>query len=140
MPNITIKHFFENLPGKWQLTREISSNMQAQGIAIFEPVNNNLIHYKETGIFDKTYSFSREYFYVLHEEKKLIKIFFNKELNNLFVKISDITDKNSFYSHLCDNDVYKYQIQYLNDKKFIAKCLVRGPKKNYTITTNFQKS
>ena len=65
----TTKEIFNNLLGSWQLKRKIKAYGTAKGIAIFTPLKDNCLHYREdlevtpTDI-NSSHKAHREYLYI----------------------------------------------------------------------------
>jgi len=146
---------FYNLPGQWAIYRTINNKLDnilsgtVNGNAIFLPIKDDEIYYKEEGIFITTnnhrFNISKEYIYLYNHRKQTIEKYFakNQVRTDLFYKIP-INDFNTCSaSHQCNNDLYiaKYYFIYGTKlDKFVLTYQVNGPLKNYLSTTQYLKS
>lgn len=141
--------------GSWKFEREIIFSdsrqhyAQAKGEAAFTPsLDINELNYKEEGKVTlahdtKATSFFRSYRYVFNVDG--LDIFFQDELTQNFNLYQSYMYEKQSHSliakdkHLCNKDVYEGNFL-LNDlKHFIHTTLIKGPHKDYFITTHFNK-
>lgn len=139
--------------GKWTFEREIIISdtpkvyATASGTAIFEPIANAL-EYEETGkVFmleaQQRSSFFRNYRYVFTEEG--LDVYFHDNLtqnfnlyqNYIYHPAADTLVAKEI--HVCNKDLYEGGFQLLNDRYYIHTSIIKGPHKDFFITTNYQK-
>jgi hypothetical protein len=151
---------FENLEtyfkGIWQFEREIifsDSGRQyakATGEATFgqSKVIESELNYREDGKVivekaEKATSFFRSYRYVFYTGH--LDIFFQDELTQNFnLYQSYIYEKKSQSliakdKHLCNKDIYEGRFLLNDTNHFIHTTLIKGPHKDYFITTHFNR-
>lgn len=155
-----LEKLFKALRGQWSFSRKFK-NMSSQkslgtakGMAIFSPIENNVLAYEEKGEFTaqsgSTLSMEREYLYSYDPEKDTIEKHFSqdKKPNGLFYSLAFSSDrllKTATGDHLCKKDRYKasYSFQFEgtedNLKKFTLTYQVKGPEKDYESETVFEK-
>jgi hypothetical protein len=143
--------------GAWQFEREIifsDSGMQyarAKGEATFEKsaIIESELTYRENGKIvmrdaGKETTFFRSYRYVFHTG--YLDIFFHDELTQNFSLYQSYTFEKQSHSliakdkHLCNKDVYEGKFLLNNAHHFIHTTLIKGPHKDYLITTHFNRT
>ena len=91
----------------------------------------------ETGQFvydGKIYSASRKT--ILSIENSILKVFFNK--NNILFEIPDLESKQMIF-HRCVSDIYDGKYTPVNEKTFLIKFHVNGPRKAYFWKSIFKR-
>lgn len=140
------KDVFHKLMGTWEVKRQVygSSKGIFEGQARFFLINSLVLHYREEGLMytkDQTFSAYREYFYVLEEEA--IAIYFDREKKNLFHRVSFSTDRTEEVTgsgmHFCKDDLYLSSYRFALPNQFAITHKVKGPKKEYAISTSYRK-
>lgn len=139
---------FRHLEGTWGFKREISGEGKAEGKAFFRKSSTPLeFHYREDGFFINTkgekFKTFREYIY--RYENGTISVYFtdppDKLLHTLiFFNSSSIPPFMAHAKHLCECDTYDATYQFDSHCTFTLTYAVKGPKKNYTIETYFEKN
>lgn len=142
--------------GDWEFEREIilsATNQhyaKAKGEAAFEmPVlNETTLQYKESGkmtIGNATQqtSFFRTYKYVVTNDG--LDIYFQDELTqnfNIYQRYIYQSESHSLIArdkHLCNKDIYEGRFLLNDASHFVHTTLIKGPHKDYFITTHFSK-
>lgn len=138
------KEIFRNLIGSWQLKRKIENYGTASGMAIFEPLKENHLHYREdlevtpTKETHASYKAHREYSYIYDELENNISQHFID--GNLFCKFNFLPKSNiARGKHICSMDHYKAIYNFIEKNRFIITYQVTGPHKKYTIETEYRK-
>jgi len=143
--------------GSWQFEREIlfSGTGQpyaaAKGEAVFtaDPDNVQALHYKEQGKVTlandtRATSFYRSYLYVFNAGG--LDVFFQDELTQNFSLYQRYTYESlnrrliATDKHLCNKDVYEGNYVLKAAAHFLHTTLIKGPHKDYFITTHFEKT
>lgn len=141
-----IAHIFHGFEGSWKFHRVISTQGNAEGIAQFTPrkADKDCLDYREDGTFyannGKTYKIFREYLYRL--EKDTISVYFAEKPPRLMHTLEFIfpTLKSAKALHQCDCDLYEGFYEFDFPEAFNLSYSVKGPKKNYTISTRFERA
>ena len=135
-----MRSVFKNLEGTWSFVRTFPQGM-AQGIAHFTANAPNEHHYKEEGtlvINGSEHKMYREYIYLL--EGDTICTYFKETPPRLFQCLKREKDsKFASGEHACKQDKYVGEYEFKSKQEFIQKQIVRGPKKDYTITTHYKR-
>ncbi len=139
---------FQSLIGGWSIQRTIRSSEGTllgtfTGKALYKEISPHLLHYREEGLLHseqcKSCAF-REYYFLYDED---IKIYFDLKLTRLFHKMEcEISDTYPFYAsgvHHCGEDVYNMSYVFISQKEYTTTVSVKGPRKNYLITSVFLK-
>lgn len=142
-------HVFNSLEGNWKLYRTLSNNGMMSGTAAFIRCDLNELFYRETGLFvpntnAHTFKVYREYFYCYM--KNQIHVFHaeNNKPTNLLHTLEFITNSKATFPlqaqahHVCSQDSYQALYSFFATQ-FQLQYKVKGPKKNYTITTIFDR-
>jgi len=147
----TIQQIFQTLAGTWTLHRTISGAGHVDGIACFKAVAMNGLHYQEAGVFTalakgNKYQIEREYFYGYDTANNKISVHFAQAeqatdlLHDLhFIPASLETIPLATALHHCRYDKYEAQYSFFNDDQFKLIYSVKGPAKNYTVETLFNR-
>ncbi|KAA5536343.1 hypothetical protein F0919_01360 [Taibaiella lutea] len=142
--------------GIWQFEREIifsDSSRQyakANGEATFEQLTivGNELNYRENGkVFlenaGRGTSFFRAYKYVVTDDG--LDIYFQDELTQNFNIYQSYIYQSGSHSliardkHLCNKDIYEGRFLLNDASHFVHTTLIKGPHKDYFITTHFNK-
>lgn len=135
-----MKKIFDSLEGHWQWRRTISEQGTAQGKASFTRLSPTQLAYREDGLLSTQstdFKMFRTYTYQLEEEN--ISVFFAGHTNSLFHRLQFTSPITASASHLCLCDHYEATYTFLNPTTFRLTYQVKGPKKDYTIDTTFEK-
>jgi hypothetical protein len=139
-----IASIFQSLEGSWRFHRVISNAGRIEGRAVFTR-SKDILRYREDGLFfrkDKeTLKVFREYDYLYNREKDQICVYFTEEPKRLFHTLEfyhnlPITAK---ATHLCQCDTYEALYEFTSSDEFTLAYCVKGPKKDYSITTIFNR-
>jgi hypothetical protein len=142
---------FTHLTGVWELRRRLGTQGHMRGIARFQPWRKGILHYQEQGsaTFGNSRPFPayRAYAYVYNQGT--IAVYFwdqaRQQPAELLHTLQFCFTNNSSQTlmaagtHGCAEDVYKARYIFVNHDYFQLTYQVHGPKKNYTIQTNFNK-
>ncbi len=146
---------FGLMAGRWNLYRTITSPkfqpMTGAGKAIFENYQKDsspsLLYKEELTLHLPSESIhaSKEYIFRLIDNE--ISVFFNENPERFFytLKFDDQTTKDERLfqqaggEHLCGNDNYRASYSFFNDNSFELTYQVSGPKKDYTMTTKYNR-
>lgn len=141
-----IARVFHSLEGPWKFQR-FSDLGNVQGIAKFQKIERNDLHYREDGIFfdtqGKSYRVYREFLYRFGQEE--ISVFFAEKpirlLHTLeFVNPLSTTDPvNAKARHLCNCDTYDAEYEFRLPQEFSLTYTVKGPNKDYFMSTFFKR-
>lgn len=140
------KEKFLSLQGKWALKRSTNGFGDMQGIAVFSPFIDQrpALLYREEGVFltsqEGLFDFYREYIYFLADQK--IDVYFSSKSikQALFLSLTSSSSNCSVTgAHTCKDDLYLATYQFLGDNTFTLHYDVKGPKKDFTIKTLFQR-
>lgn len=155
-----IQKIFNGLLGKWRMCRTLISRHPmtlpsgtVEGAAIFTPLNKNELHYRESGQFitdsDKRFAIQSDYTYVFHEQTaKLAKYSAQNQEKMDFLYNLEIanTSANEYLiargQLLCGSDNYAATYEFdgvVDFNKFSLTYVVKGPKKDYTSVTLFER-
>lgn len=136
--------FFE---GNWTFSREIISNNlpygKAEGEASFTTKEENFLNYHEIGKTyilenEKSIPFQKRFLYECHHDT--LTVYFadgvdsSKVYQHYVLKEKEIK---SIQEHSCGNDLYESYYTILSENEFSLKTIIRGPKKDFEITSDF---
>lgn len=143
------KTFFEILKGTWIFKRKISANGVVNGVAEFKQIKPEVLNYSENGVWQvsgQTINIYQKYQYHYDSQTDVISVYFAEEKPRFFYEINILppdeknsTDISATAEHQCQQDHYKAQYSILNKNQFSLFYYVSGPKKNYTIQTEFER-
>lgn len=122
------------LLGKWQFDRHVVDRKSGISHTAQGQLQVTQSTWQESGIMDTTTHFTLSY--GLQFQENGITVTFPD--GQLFYTLDTITE-NAPIEHLCGDDVYRGQWIYTNANSFTLIWHVIGPKKNYTMTTHYQK-
>lgn len=147
----TILQLFESLRGTWQLQRHLGTQGHMQGVAYFRPYGEGILHYQEEGKATlgpgNTFAAHREYAYV-YDQGTIAVCFWDKKqqqparlLHPLQFYIPQATDPPLMATgtHKCADDRYQAHYRFVNPKQFRLTYQVKGPRKDYVLTSYFSK-
>ena len=137
-----IAQIFNSLEGRWHFHRTISNFGTVEGEATFKrsATEKNLLHYREDGEWISKNGLNkvhREYLYQYQNEK--ISAYFAEQKDRLLHTLEFQKNGLATAKHLCACDLYAATYQFHNPDEFELTYRVEGPKKNYTMTTLFQR-
>jgi hypothetical protein len=145
---MSIKNIFYSLKGNWQLNRTISHHGTMTGVANLTLVNTSELFYREEGLFAsgitrQVFKVYREYLYQYKQNQIDVFHVENHQPTLLLHTLHFIDDAQkdvlkAVAHHECGRDVYQaVYLFYVN--QFQLTYLVKGPYKDYTITTMFDR-
>lgn len=134
---------FHALIGRWTFSREIPNHGTMQGTASWTPMPEakNALFYQEKGSAtwnnaSTPHDFFRNSIYKL--EGNQIVIYFNEMPERVYHVLSLEKMKGTCQSsHTCKLDIYEgtYDFRTIRQGMWKSKCRVKGPKKDYEMTT-----
>ena len=143
---------FGLMKGCWKVSRKIQEPQKnwvtGEGKARFEAISNDpkvLLYKEELQILTNSEKFdvSKEYVFRYLENK--ISVFFKEKPERFFYSLEFQQPSNEVKvitaqaEHLCIKDLYKAQYKFFDDNKFELIYQVKGPKKNYLMTTIYDR-
>lgn len=152
---LNFQDVFNNFQGHWAFDRVVlntheNTEEKASGEAVFTAAgipDQDRLKYIENGFLQlsshqKKIKFSRRYLYQRIENA--IEVYFDDGIDKglLFQKLT--LDSNSALfkgsEHLCRLDKYNSTYLFLSENEFQTTYTVVGPKKNYTIVTDYRRA
>jgi hypothetical protein len=133
------------MAGRWSLQRAVegkhSSQGSMQGVATFRRLENGLMAYREQGRLrlpgGETFDAFRDYFY--DRLSAGFAVFFAETPPRLFHEIRLRAEATGALvgaaEHLCGQDHYATRYTFRPDGGFVVHHDVRGPRKDYAMTT-----
>lgn len=110
------------------------------------PNEENVLFYKETGVMtlepsNLSYDFFKEYLYVYSTLSSEITIYFNETPKRIYHTLKLCSEAQYEADHHCHKDSYHgyYDFRDIAQGCFKTICQVKGPKKDYTIVSQFHK-
>lgn len=129
------------LAGAWNLSRRVSGQAEMSGTAVFTPDETGL-HYHESGqitlLDGQKLAFSRRYLYRF--EGGSMDVFFDEAEPRLFQSVELTASDGQITGqgfHNCPPDVYVSNYRFLLPTWFSIVHRVDGPRKSYSIETDF---
>lgn len=140
-----VASIFRSLEGKWTFARTISGQGTVKGIATFQkkPYLNDALFYREEGVFTsnegKVLQAYRDYVYRYDAKEDSISVYFAEEPERFFQRLEFSKNWTSAKAlHCCGQDTYDATYEFHLPEKFFLTYFVKGPKKDYTIETEFK--
>lgn len=136
---------FSKLPGLWTFCRTIPHFGTMQGKTVFSliPTEKNLLHYREEGISTTettgaTEKFFKEYLYGISQQE--MTIYFHETPKRIY-HVLKLETYRCEADHQCNHDSYHgvYDFEGIDLGHFTITYIVKGPKKDHTIVTQFTK-
>ena len=134
------------LIGRWSLERTIDGQASMRGTAGFEPTADDWIEYREEGELRLANGqrFDAERRYRYSELAGGFAVFFAETPARLFHEVTLERRPGSVLaghaSHLCARDHYRSEYLFAPDDSFSVRHEVRGPRKEYTISTVYRRT
>lgn len=139
---IDARQIFKTLRGTWRLSRQIPEHGTMTGTATFSPLlDDPSLFYREEGIahlMGTSHHFFKEYIY--RYENSCITIYFHENPKRTYHSLR--FDHGVYKAeHQCNLDHYhsRYDFRDIEKGKWSIECQVKGPKKDYTIHTQFER-
>jgi len=139
----------DRLAGRWSLQRIVDGQDTNQGsmhgIATFRRLESGLMAYREEGRLQlrggEAFDAFRDYLY--DGIPNGFAVFFAETPPRLFHEIKLRSAENGALigeaGHLCGNDHYETRYAFQRDGSFVIRHDVRGPCKDYTMTTHYAR-
>jgi hypothetical protein len=139
-----IKKIFDSLEGAWQLDRVISNYGVADGLAMFNRSSVNYLAYREDVKLKQNesslvYDAFREYTYFYDESQDKIQQSFKDGSLFCELKFTDNNNSTAAGEHQCSLDLYSAHYNFYDENNFTLSYKVKGPEKDYLITTRYVK-
>ena len=140
--------FFTLLPGRWNITRRFEGEVEGleghfAGHAEFAVDPNGLSYHEELKVVPRSTSY-QDYLYKFQDGQIIIHKVLDGFIADIFMTLRFQEGDNNFLvaedSHNCNQDVYKGRFTICNSDEFEISYLVRGPKKSYSITTQYTRA
>lgn len=131
-------NYFALFEGTWVFNRSISGSGTSAGKATYIKEGSDTLLYREDGLFTNLdgVSFQNFRMYCYRLENGLISVYFTD--GKPFHTLQFDGDKATGH-HLCACDHYDAEYLFEAPDRFRLSYKVKGPKKDYTIETLFQK-
>ena len=139
----SIMSIFKALEGKWNFHRTISNYGIIEGAATFKKsaIEPHLLHYREEGVLKREdgehFQVYRDYLYRYKNDR--ISVFFAEKTERLFHVLEFRDATTAVARHICSSDVYDATYKFRLEDEFELSYRVKGPKKDYSITTLFTR-
>jgi len=141
-----INMVFARLQGRWAFIRTIKIIdfneliNKAGGHASFIPLDDAALAYQETGSDAAGNEFYRHYTYRFSDRQMDVFYADGPQSGALYQSYSLTGQKlQPLADHFCGPDCYHGIYEWLDDTNFILRTLVTGPKKNFSIETQFMR-
>lgn len=137
------KDVFQSLRGSWDIKRRITPGGVFTGVGVFEAINDDQYIYTETGdmFLDNGTQINayRAYTYLFENGK--ISVYFQDgaDKGSLFHTLDINENGQAIASHQCLEDHYASKYHFEMPEKFTVEHKVKGPKKDYILTTKLAK-
>jgi hypothetical protein len=133
------------LTGRWVLERSIDGQGSMRGEASFEPTSGDWVHYGEEGELrlenGQRFVATRRYRYRGLPDG--FAVFFCAAPGRLFHQVSLMRGSDGGLRgearHLCAHDLYLTDYLFTPDGQFRVRHKVRGPRKDFTISTGYRR-
>ena len=148
---IEVVKIFEQLEGGWEFTRQLGMQGTMEGVARFQPKESGVLHYQEQGTITfangKVCFAHRAYGYVYSQGAMAVHFWdptrkqpgaLLHQLQFCSTRAADQPLKATGIHH-CARDVYEAHYWFMNAQQFQLTYQVQGPKKDYTIQTDFSR-
>jgi hypothetical protein len=135
---------FERLNGRWLIHRSIDHQGFMEGLATFDRRRDGQADYHEEGrlhLAGGTFNAVRNYVY--GRLANGFAVFFAETPLRLFHELHlNSGERGSLHGqghHACEKDVYWTDYEFVPDGRFVIRHRIRGPRKNYTMTTWYER-
>lgn len=134
----------EGLLGEWRFERTIRGQGCMTGVAVLEPMGDGRVEYRESGELrlDDGQRLRGEQRYVYERLKQGFAVRFDGT-GELFHRVMFAGAEGGVWKaraeHRCKADVYVSEYVFRGDGTFEVEHVVRGPRKNYVITTCYRR-
>jgi hypothetical protein len=133
------------LTGRWALERSIDGQGSMRGEASFEPASDDWVHYGEEGELrlenGQRFVATRRYRY--RGLPAGFAVFFSETPGRLFHQVSLVRGSDGELRgaarHRCARDLYVTDYLFAPDGQFCVRHRVRGPRKDFTISTRYRR-
>ena len=138
-----LRSWFEQLPGQWQLTREISSGDQFVGNAMFSAHDSVRLLLEETGRLElangQSVTASRQWLWSLSDDTLLVE--FAENPPRAYHQIPLVRTGDGWQGeadHLCIDDTYD-GAYFVGENQMKIAQKVHGPNKDYEIVSVYKR-
>jgi hypothetical protein len=136
---------FDRLPGHWSFERTFSNGATMLGVAVFEPIEDGRLRYRESGMLSwhtgQAWRAQRTYLY--SRLPAGFAVWFDEQPPRLFHEIVLASAGDALAStatHLCVRDRYDTVYTFGSDGSFTIRHDVAGPAKDYASVTRFRRA
>ena len=126
--------------GQWRIVREIVGQGSMSGVAVFEPMADGLVFYRESAevrLHNGTRLRGEQRYFYQAIDKGFAVFFY--ETGELFERVEFAAKVTGEYiavaEHHCKDDRYASEYRFHEDGWFRVQHTVRGPRKNYVVET-----
>lgn len=139
-----LHQLFRSFEGLWKIQRVISTGEKMAGTATFKPCaeNPDTLKYHERGQLTTPsgikFDVFRDYEYRFDQKSNAIDVLFS-DGRHFHTLIFGHCLKEAQGHHLCIKDNYNARYQFIDPETFELSYQVIGPKKDYSITSQFTK-
>jgi len=134
------------LAGAWEFDRIIEGQGSMKGLATFVPLDAEYLAYREQGRLklQNGTELEAEREYVFRKRDRGFEVFFKEAPLRLFHAIELAASDGGVLSgsagHLCRPDHYQSTYTFRGDGGFVIRHVVSGPRKDYTMITNYMRT
>ncbi|MEM7618568.1 MAG: DUF6314 family protein [Pseudomonadota bacterium] len=130
--------------GEWSLLREIDPHGSFEGTATFTPINDNTLQYEEQGVLQLKEGHTlddvtKRYLYKFEDEVLFIYFDDGPDKGRLFHQLEFDDQGLATATHDCPPDVYQTKMHLKSSDAFKIIHDVKGPRKDYKITSFYRK-
>ena len=140
------EQLFGHLRGRWRLDRSIEGHAAMRGRATFAAAEEGRLHYREDGRLvlasGSEFDATREYIYAPRQHG--FSVYFQEDPPRLFHDVVLVAGQGGEWlgeaDHPCGEDHYRSFYRFLPDGSFVIRHVVTGPRKGYTMVTNYSRA
>jgi hypothetical protein len=136
----------DDLLGSWRLDRLIEGHATMRGQAAFTPAGEARLHYREDGrlVLNNGSEFDAAREYIFAPRAHGFSVLFQEKPPRLFHDVTLVAGQGGEWlgeaDHPCGEDHYRSFYRFLPDGRFVIRHVVTGPRKGYTIVTNYSRA
>lgn len=134
----------QQLVGEWELSREMPGESKAFGTASFTPNVDSLLYHEDVVFCDADLQLVAYQKYEYRLGKSGIDIYFvlgenaGKRFMSLHIE-NGTSGMRARDLHVCKDDEYTGIFEFRNPDCFVTRYDVKGPRKDYTIRTEYRR-
>lgn len=140
-----VSQVMTRLAGAWSFDRVIEAHGSVQGLAIFTPLDQERLAYRERGRLrlPNGTELEAEREYLFRKRERGFDVFFKeappRHFHTIELAASDGGVLSGSAGHLCDPDHYQSSYIFRGDGGFVIRHAVSGPRKAYTMITTYTR-